>query len=72
MMGFEGLPLTVQVVLGTFPLLLTFLICLWRIERFFGAFLTEHEILIRWYCEQHGIELSNLATRIRSGIWRSK
>lgn len=36
---------------------------IWRVEKFFSKFLIEHEILVRWYCKEQGIELHELPTR---------
>jgi hypothetical protein len=38
---------------------------IWRVERFFGKFLVEHEILVKDYCERHGLMPYDLPTRSR-------
>lgn len=37
----------------------------WRVDNLFRRFAIEHEILVRDYCERHGLELSDLPTRSR-------
>jgi hypothetical protein len=71
-MNLDGFRFTTEITLGNMLLLGMFVLFLWRVERFFDAFLIEHEILIRWYCEQHGLVLSSLPTRIKTGLWRKK
>lgn len=42
----------------------TLVILLWRIETWGRRHFTEHEILVRDYCERKGIKLSDLPTRL--------
>lgn len=42
-------------------------VLIWRMESYGRRMFTEHEILIRDYCERKGIKLKDLPTRLRIG-----
>lgn len=53
------------VLLGNVPLLIAFAAYALRIDRLLTKFLIEHEMLMGWYCKEHGIEPDDLPTRSR-------
>ena len=53
------------VTLGNLLTLIILLGWAFRLDRLLSKYLVEHEILINWYCESHGISPKDLPTRTR-------
>lgn len=58
------------VTLGQVGLFVALIALIWRVEVFTTWFLIEHEMLIKWYCDEHSIEDPGelLSRRIRYGL----
>lgn len=54
------------VTLGNLITVVALIGAIWRAERLLQWFLVEHEILIKDYCERHGVEVKDLPTRSRA------
>ena len=75
----EGTMLTFEalaIILGALVNVVALLTGIWKLSQIsahvkstFDYFAREHEILIQDYCDRKGIELKDLATRLRLAPW---